>query len=256
MRPTTPDLRVALRDRFASPEWALMFEVADATGAKQSRWADAVAINCYPSRGLEIHGFEIKVSRGDWQRELKAPDKSVPVQKYCDRWWIVAPTGIVHRDELPLTWGHLEYTEQGKLAQVVAAPVLPAEPVSRYFLASLLRNSDKANEADIAARIRKLTAEARAQDEKRIELEVERRTQKFTETRSRLAQIKALTGIDLLSWTPAEDIAACIKFAMRADVVGRHTSLDRLRNTLATAMKSIDEGMREAGLLPDESEKR
>ena len=33
------------------------------------RYADAIAMNLWPSRGLAVHGFEIKISRGDWQRE-------------------------------------------------------------------------------------------------------------------------------------------------------------------------------------------
>ena len=55
------------------------------------RYADAVAMNLFPSRGLALHGFEIKVSKSDFKSEIENPEKSVPVQQYCDHWWIVAP---------------------------------------------------------------------------------------------------------------------------------------------------------------------
>lgn len=61
----TAEIKAALRAKFCAPEWAIMFEVGDGTGASQSRWADAVAMNLWPSRGLQIHGFEIKAHRSD-----------------------------------------------------------------------------------------------------------------------------------------------------------------------------------------------
>ena len=70
---------------FAGPAWAVLHEVPNATGAGKVRTADAIAISLWPSRGLEIHGLEIKVSRSDWRRELKQPEKSVPIQRYCHR---------------------------------------------------------------------------------------------------------------------------------------------------------------------------
>jgi len=32
-------------------------------------------MDLWPSGGLEIHGHEVKVSRSDWLRELKEPEK-------------------------------------------------------------------------------------------------------------------------------------------------------------------------------------
>src|SRR3546814_15144887 len=73
----TAQINAALRARFCAPEWALLFNVGNATGATQRRWADAVAMNLYPSRGLELPGFDVKASRSDWLLEPKQPDKSV-----------------------------------------------------------------------------------------------------------------------------------------------------------------------------------
>ena len=60
-RTSAADIHAALRLRYAQPEWAIMFEVANGTGAAQRRYADAIAMNLFPSRGLCVHGFEVKV---------------------------------------------------------------------------------------------------------------------------------------------------------------------------------------------------
>lgn len=136
---TAEDLRAALALRCQSPAWALFDQVSDRTGGG-SRYADAVAMSLWPSRGLEVHGFEIKVSRGDWLRELKDPKKSIAIQRYCDRWWIVAPPDIVQDGELPATWGLLVL--RGKqLRCEKEAPTLKAQPLDRDFIAALLRRA-------------------------------------------------------------------------------------------------------------------
>ncbi len=129
----------ALRTRFKSPEYALFEQVANATGFGVGRWADAVAMGIWPSRGLSLHGFEIKVSRSDWKKELAQPAKSEAIQKFCDYWHIVAPQGLIDAADLPPTWGLLEVTPKKKLVTRVKAPKLEALPVTRTFLAALLR---------------------------------------------------------------------------------------------------------------------
>lgn len=72
---TAAGLLTLLAKRYPDPEYALLTQVADQTGWR-SRIADAVAIGCWKSRGLYIHGFEIKVSRSDWLFERKHPEKA------------------------------------------------------------------------------------------------------------------------------------------------------------------------------------
>ena len=79
-----------LDKRYPAESHALFRQVADSTGYGQKRYADAVAFGLWPSRGLEIEGLEIKVSRQDWLNELKNHAKSADIQAYCHRWWIVA----------------------------------------------------------------------------------------------------------------------------------------------------------------------
>lgn len=137
---TANDVSRALRDRHDPKEFALLFEVRSETGySGAGRYADAVAMSLWPSRGLELHGFEIKVSRADWKKELERPEKAEPVLRFCDRWWLaVSDAEIVHPGELPPTWGLL--ARKGKrLAVVKEAPKLKSKPLERGFVASLLR---------------------------------------------------------------------------------------------------------------------
>jgi hypothetical protein len=137
-----------LFDRIAAmlppPEWAVLGEVPDATGGRARRWADAVAMNLYPSRGLELRGFEIKVDRRDLSRELANPDKAEPVAAFCNTWWLVTPPGLVKDPEiLPLAWGLLEADDTGGLRTARKATPTEAREPSRLFLAAMLRAAHK-----------------------------------------------------------------------------------------------------------------
>lgn len=137
------ELKAALAVRYCAPEAAIFFEVADATGARQSGYTDAVSMNLWPSRGLLLQGFELKATRSDWLKELKKPAKAEAVFGYVDRWWLVAgDASIVKPGELPSTWGLL-VAEGGRLVAKVEAPKLKPKPIPRGFLAAILRRAQE-----------------------------------------------------------------------------------------------------------------
>lgn len=207
----TPEVKSLLRARFCSPEWAIFFEVGDGTGSSQRRWADAVAMNMWTSRGLEIHGFEIKVSRSDWLRELKDPAKSSPVQQYCDRWWIVAPKDIIKPGELPPTWGHYEVTPGG-VRQVVAAPKLDAIPTTRAFMAAMLRRAGGVDEDEVAAAVERARQKLEEQYSARVDREVQARSYKADAALEKLAEFERETGLSLKDYGAVKEIADAIRF--------------------------------------------
>ena len=91
-RPEAPELSSAdlverLRRRHEGDEWAFFAELRGGTGFIRDSRLDGLAMNLWPSRGLEVHGFEVKVSRGDWLRELKNPAKAEVLLRFCDRFW-------------------------------------------------------------------------------------------------------------------------------------------------------------------------
>lgn len=128
-----------LRARYAPPDWAFMPQVRNQTGyARTTRTADALAMSLYPSRGLELHGFEVKVARGDLLKELREPAKAEEIARFCHRWWLVAPEGIATKADMPPGWGLL-VLKQDKLVVSVPAPKLEPLPYSALFLAAVLR---------------------------------------------------------------------------------------------------------------------
>ncbi len=145
---------------YAAPQYAILEEVRNATGRVKRRrvkgvadggprYADMIAMALWPSLGLEIIGFEVKTTRADWLKEICDEKKAVAVQQYCDRWMLVVPhknyEKTVRDDELPATWGMLTVDDAGVIREIVAAPKLNAQPITRAFLASLMRNACTSN---------------------------------------------------------------------------------------------------------------
>lgn len=147
---TEADMLALLRDRHTKPgnggagEWAFLTHVRDAAGFDARRTIDAMALSLWPSRGHELHGFEVKVSRSDWLRELADPAKADGFIARCDRWWLVAAEGVAKPGEMPEGWGLL-VAQGNKLRAAVQAPKLPRTPeqrlVDRSWLVCLLRSA-------------------------------------------------------------------------------------------------------------------
>lgn len=136
-------IQEALRQRYPIRAWALFFEVSNGTGAHHSRYADALAMSLWPSRGLDLHGFEIKTDRGDWLNELKNPEKAETIAKFCDYWYLVLGSeSVAKKDEVPANWGIL-VMEGKQLRQTKKAVPLTPKSIGRPFLAAILRRANE-----------------------------------------------------------------------------------------------------------------
>ena len=163
--------------------WALLPQVRDTTGIYGSRTADGVAMNTWPSRGLEVHGLELKVTRGDWLRELKKPAKADRIFKYCDRWSVVIPEHaslIVQPAELPSNWGLIVVDGKGKASQQRPAPKLKPAALDKGFLAAILRRLAACGtpEAKISASFARGLLEGREEGKREALARLERRGQR------------------------------------------------------------------------------
>lgn len=195
----------ALLARYAPPEWALFFEVRNGTGfTRKTRYADAIAMNLYPSRGLAIHGFEFKASRSDWLVELKNPDKAESICRYCDYWWlVVTDKAIVGPGELPDTWGLLAPRGETFVARVEAAKRQPYS-LDRHFFASLCRSASAACDDMRTTHIPRTSIDDELKQARANAIAEYERTQKVwkTELDKVLAQVQSFqsaTGIPVLS---------------------------------------------------------
>ena len=244
------DLRELLRKRYPSQAWALMWEVGDATGARHSRWADALAMSLWPTHGLRLHGFEIKVSRGDWLRELKDPSKAEAIAQYCDHWWLVtADDSIAKKEELPPNWGWMA-PKKGALRVVAPAKPLTPKPITKEFLAAMLRAAAKPAVAAGGAVIAKAVQEAVRRDSESLMRINDALTQKLASLTKQLIDFEQFSGLtisearyawkqheakkigetvrDVLNGVYDRDRTAMEKIATTAEDVGR-----RVRQLLA-----------------------
>lgn len=288
----TSDMRSMLREMHPSGEWALMEEVAPRTGGG-TRYADAVAVNLWKSRGYAVHGFEIKVSRADWMRELKNPAKADEVFGYCDHWWVVAAPGIVRPEELPAGWGLLEPArKRGKgsqatmapdgdpaadasdpigtspvdlatkyrLATVVRAEKLDAKPLSREFFASLVRRSHEV--IDQIAREQSMDAvrKVEATVGERVEAEIARRSQRFGKMEEQIRTFEKETGLKMSPWNgpPVETILLAQQLEKFKGYGARQelfASLTRMAENLEKSAKDVRDAVKTMNeqLLPQKS---
>ncbi|MCP4914662.1 MAG: hypothetical protein GY909_16215 [Oligoflexia bacterium] len=136
---TSKRICALLDEKYHNQEKGMIaFEVGNSTGLESTRRADAISFEFWPSNGFLLTGYEIKVSRGDWLNELKAPEKSHAFSRYCNRWYLVAPKGVLMPDELPKGWGYIQASEKA-LRKKIKAPSREVEPIDIGFMASVLR---------------------------------------------------------------------------------------------------------------------
>lgn len=246
-------VRDALRLRYAPPSFALFEEVGNGTGANCSRHADAVAVGLWPSRGLDIEGIEIKVSRSDWLHELAQPEKADAVAKFCDKWWLaVGDESIVQAGELPTNWGLLVF-RGGKMVCKVEAPKLEPAGAARPFLAALLRRAQEnvARQVGAAKREGIEIGELRGPEE---HVETVAKLQRALDSHKKaITDFEAKSGLKLDEWR-AGDIGAAVKDLLaigsrsawkRSPVEEIEDSAQRIERVAAQAAKELrDEAAR------------
>ena len=217
---TADEIRTALESAYSAPEWYLGFEVGNSTGAGCRRHADAVAINAYASKGFEIRGFEIKVSKSDLKSELENGIKSDEIARFCDHWFLVVPKGLTDGFTIPPTWGIIEWTETG-LRQKKKAELLEKQPLTPGFVCAMMRGRERTMSGTAA----KASEELRNQIRREVSYSLQSDAKKLVELREKLEEIKSATGISLDTWEPAEHIIRRLKAAEKIDLVSRKVSL-------------------------------
>lgn len=219
MKYTAHDIRARLRLYYPVLEWALLFEVANGTGGAKSRSADAIAMNLWPSRGLAIHGIEIKVGRGDWLKELAQPAKAEAIGQFCDYWWIAAPAEIINESEVPEAWGllipHGDTMRVRKQAQKQEA-VAP----TRQFIAALARQLGNADAEDIASRARLLMESEIKRLTANLEGKEKQAQHELEQLKSQVAAFEKASGLEMTPWTDGKDLGEKVKIASAIHATG------------------------------------
>ncbi len=210
------DLFVRLQGTFSAPAYITLEEVRDATGFDGNRTADAIAISLYRSRGKAIYGFEMKVSRADWLKELRQPEKAESIMRYCNYWALVVPDkNIVKPGELPPSWG-MYVAQKSRLKCIVPCPKLDPLPMSITMFTALAyainQRQTKADEAALnAARNEgyqsgiKSTGGAWYQDQ-------------YDKMMEKVTAFEKASGLNIqYGWQKPEKIGAIVKLIMDGD---------------------------------------
>lgn len=239
-----------LRLKYPKDSYAFLPQVRNATGyQRQVRTADAIVMSLWPSRGLDLMGFEIKVSRSDWLKELENPQKAEEIQQYCDRWYIVAPSKVVKINELPKTWGLIVPHGNGLNAKV-PAPLLTPNPISKGFLASLLRVvSEAINPADqLAIERDKGWKEGYEYGLKNGNQQLERLSKDHDQLLKVLKDFEQASGVTVNQWGDGGNIGRAFKIAMEGErgvkdienrLIGLKEQADRIQRWIAEDVNTL-----------------
>lgn len=243
----TADMHALLRKRYPPDAWALMWEVGDATGMRHTRWADAVAMSLWPTHGLLLHGMEIKVSRSDWVRELQNPAKAEAVAQYCDRWWlVVSDKAFVKPGELPECWGLMAPNAKGNLQVVTPAKELKPKPLTREFLASLLRAAAKPAVKADSASISRAVQEAVAKSDETMQRLNETVSHKLAALTKQLLDFERFSGLTIsqarYGWTQyeAKQIGEKVKEVLSGVHDRDRAALERMLETAQEVAKRLE----------------
>lgn len=249
---TSADLRQAMSKRWAAPEYAVMWEVGRATGAvANQRYADAVIMSLWPSRGLELHGVEIKVSRADWRREAADPGKAEAIAAYCDRWWVHTNPGVIQdTSELPPMWGAREF--DGRVWRTIKEAGLTAsKPCDRAFLASLLRRADGDSRWQIERQAREIADAAVTSANEQIEREIERRSVDAKRARQQIADFEEASGMSFRDFLlgDAKAIGSMVRAVSVAGVGKTYGGIATLLKTMRSLTGQLETAVAESGLV-------
>ncbi len=163
------EIYIALRARHPAPEWVYLPQVRTKTGYSRTsgtdmdseRYLDAFAIHCHPSHGFRRVGYEIKVSRSDWLRELEDPRKRAQGYFLTHQFYYAFAPGVYKPGDGSVVtvrgkhWhdpldgcGVLVVQEGGTITEERHATRREAWPMPDTFVASLLRSYVAAHRDD------------------------------------------------------------------------------------------------------------
>ena len=109
---TAKDIIAELKQKYDTASgWAFFSELRLGTGYKTGvdKYIDAYAISCWGD--LERIAYEIKVSKSDFNLEMRNPSKRRPWLALSNRFYFVTPKGLLKPEEVPADSGLIEIWE-------------------------------------------------------------------------------------------------------------------------------------------------
>lgn len=139
---TSCDIVRALHNKHQAPEWASFEEMPVGTGHFLKNYIDFWTISCFPSTGFRVVAYEIKVSRGDFMREIQNPRKRKAAEEISSESWFVVPQGLIKPEEVPEPWGLAYVQSGGKVVRKLVAKQREFAPDLTFLAAAARRSAD------------------------------------------------------------------------------------------------------------------
>ncbi len=223
---TAKDIEQLISNRFCAPEYAFIPQVRNGTGYLNTiRTADAIAMGLWPSRGLYLNGFEIKVNRGDWLSELKNPAKADEIAQFCDFWWVVAPKDIIKVEEVPALWGLM--IPFGATTKILKpAQLLKSNDPDKLFLAAILRRAQETitPEAELKESFNK--GKIKGEENAQIHFKYER--DEHNRLKQAVDDFEKASGVKINEWRGAERIGEAVRMVLEGEHLRAKEELKRL----------------------------
>jgi hypothetical protein len=233
---TAQEIEELLRNRFSPPEYAFLPQVRNQTGySRQIRTADVLIMSLFPSRGLYLSGYEIKVGRGDLINEIKYPNKAEAIARYCDFWWIAAPKEIVKLEELPVNWGLI--VPHGETMKIIKPAIINPDikNVDRVFLAGILRKAQETITPE--AELRKVKEEGIALGSAREKTFCKYQLDELNDLKKIIKEFEEASGLTFNKWRGTKELGEAVKLVLN----GEYLKLKERLNNLLKYSKQISE---------------
>lgn len=227
-----------VRGRFPAGEYALMAEVSDAAGYNRRRSADYIAVSTWPSRGLAVHGIEVKSHRNDWLNEKKNPAKQENHFRYCDYFWLLTTKEQVCKlEEVPDSWGWMEIRCQ-KIFTVKQAPKLSPVDLSKSFVVAMLKRAcDKTNFVHVDSIQDRIDAAVKEKKEWAVN-ENDGLKKENARLKKFISDFEKASGVKLHRWDDPVKIGEAVRL-----ITGGDGNFEKQLKTLQATAKRISENI-------------
>lgn len=215
---------------------------------------DIASITIMPNyAGMRIDGYEVKVTRGDFSRDVE----NMKWSRYlgvCDRLFFATPPGLVSKDEVPSDAGLKVLTSKGTWQTVVQAPRHePDRDDADVLMRTIWRRAGTSDLPERARRLRKLDAmedaelaEQLSQRARRLirqarldHEDLERQRTRLARRRQEVKELAARSDGAPLVLEDLEEILRHVRVALsarawmpEADVVKARRDIHRMRSIL------------------------
>jgi hypothetical protein len=246
---TTAELNDLLHDHFIKPDDRIALAGAGAiyltevtAPGNSGRRADAVHIGLWNSRGAgRIDVCELKVSRGDFRRELDKPEKAEAWWPYSTTFSIVAPSvDIAPPEDLPPGWGLMVPKKNSRRFQTVIKPTEREPRLTVGLLVTLLKNTETTRTNALRQQHSKLWQEFAEREQK---LEAQRAERSMSvEVKERLEALDKLEealGMKLTGFRWRDNLRPETAAEVLRQVARGAAAVDEARNRLQQQAKNI-----------------